>query len=407
MPGSEALRDWAASGAMALTGRSGGPPTAAPGRAASYVRESLMRVTDLATRRTGLRPSLPGVGVLGERAAFTGFGRSWPFSCGGAFRAVATCDGWVGLSLPRPDDISLVPALVEAEVSGDPWLAIVAWAHDLPTKQAVARARLLGLATASPTPPEPPRDPVLVADGGARRARPERPRVLDLTSLWAGPLCAHLLGLGGADVVKVESIHRPDGARRGPARFFDLLHAGHRMVALDFHDPADVARLRDLIGGADLVLEASRSRAMHQLGIDAVQVVAEGTSWLSITAHGRDSDLIGFGDDVAAGAGLAIRDGGAVVPCGDALADPLAGAAAAIAAEEALASDTARLVDISMHHVAASVAAGEPEPHGVLRDDGAWWVESMSGTFRVADPLARVPAGVAGRLGEDNAVILR
>ena len=40
------------------------------------------------------------------------------------------------------------------------------------------------------------------------------PLVVDLSALWAGPLCAHLLGLAGARVVKVESLGRPDGARR-------------------------------------------------------------------------------------------------------------------------------------------------------------------------------------------------
>ncbi|HEY9562877.1 MAG TPA: hypothetical protein VIR30_03810, partial [Nocardioides sp.] len=58
-PGDWALRDWARSGAMALTGRADGPPMAAPGRAASFVRESLDRVADLAGSRTGKRPTLP------------------------------------------------------------------------------------------------------------------------------------------------------------------------------------------------------------------------------------------------------------------------------------------------------------------------------------------------------------
>ena len=39
--------------------------------------------------------------------------------------------------------------------------------------------------------------------------------VVDLSSLWAGPLVGHLLLRAGARVVKVESTTRPDGARRG------------------------------------------------------------------------------------------------------------------------------------------------------------------------------------------------
>ncbi|GAB2869516.1 CoA transferase [Nocardioides pacificus] len=61
----------------------------------------------------------------------------------------------------------------------------------------------------------------------------------------AGPLCAHLLGLDGARVVKVESTTRPDGARRGPAAFFELLHAGHAQLTLDLATDVDV--LRELV----------------------------------------------------------------------------------------------------------------------------------------------------------------
>ena len=45
-------------------------------------------------------------------------------------------------------------------------------------------------------------------------------RVVDLSSLWAGPLCSHLLQRCGYAVTKVESRHRPDGARFGNPNFF-------------------------------------------------------------------------------------------------------------------------------------------------------------------------------------------
>ena len=57
-------------------------------------------------------------------------------------------------------------------------------------------------------------------DLGDAPARPDVTGLLvvDLSALWAGPLCGGLLAGAGATVVKVESTHRPDGARRGPAR---------------------------------------------------------------------------------------------------------------------------------------------------------------------------------------------
>ena len=46
--------------------------------------------------------------------------------------------------------------------------------------------------------------------------------VADLSSMWAGPLCGHLLARAGATVVKVESPRRPDGTRAGNQRIFRL-----------------------------------------------------------------------------------------------------------------------------------------------------------------------------------------
>jgi crotonobetainyl-CoA:carnitine CoA-transferase CaiB-like acyl-CoA transferase len=203
-------------------------------------------------------------------------------------------------------------------------------------------------------------------------------------------------------VVKVESIGRPDGARFGPTAFFDLLHGGHAMVAFDFHDPRELSALQDLIADADLVLESSRPRALAQLGIDAAAVVSAGTSWLSITARGRDSHAVGFGDDVAASAGFFVPDGGDLLPCGDALADPLAGVRAAAEATAALAAERARLVDVSMLHVAAEATAGAPEEHRVRRSGDTWWVETAEGRFPVAEPVARRPTTAAAALGADN-----
>ncbi|MPV88479.1 hypothetical protein GB882_07350, partial [Georgenia ruanii] len=324
--------------------------------------------------------------VLGERAAITGLHRSGPSSCGGAFRTFRTRDGWMGLSLARPSDLELVPALVEdADAWG--WPSVLAWAAWVDTAEAAARARLLGLPCAERRPSVRPG--VLTARGGRRRSVGAHPVVVDLTAMWAGPLCAHLLGRTGATVTKVESTSRPDGARRGPAEFFNLMHAGHEMVSVDFSSSAGREELRRLVLSADLVLESSRPRALRQLGLVAEDVVEAGITWLSITAAGRSSNAVGFGDDVAVGAGLYVEDSGDVLPCGDALGDPLAGVVAAAAASEALLGEHALLIDVSMHDVAADAASGTIEPHVVSRASDGWWVESATGRFPVAAPSRR------------------
>src|SRR4051794_5975369 len=95
----EELRLWAASGAMALTGLPTGPPLVGPGRPATSVVKAMDRLRANAWGITG-GPGLPGVELLGERAAYAGLVRRGPLSCGGAFRVLRTLDGHLGLSLP-------------------------------------------------------------------------------------------------------------------------------------------------------------------------------------------------------------------------------------------------------------------------------------------------------------------
>ena len=363
---------WAGSGAMALTGRADGPPALGPGRPAGFVHDHL--------RALGL-PTAPLRGLLGERAAYAGLTRRGPWSCGGAMRVLATTDGHVALSLARPEDLALVPALVEEATVPDAWTSVAAWAARTSAAEAEERIHLLGLPGGRVGPP----------GAAAPRPRPvrlpDRPvTVLDLTGLWAGPLATHLLHLLGARVVKVESRQRPDGARRGAPDFFSLLDRGKEHVVLDL--PGEIARLRELALSADLVVESSRPRALAQLGLDAHEVVAAGTPWVSITARGRASDTIGFGDDVAACAGHVVVDGCDLLPVGDALADPLAGVRAAWECVAAL-DGPSRLVEVSMLDVARTAAAGGVPEHRVERRDGVWWLETAAGSCRVESPRRR------------------
>ncbi|MFF1736313.1 CoA transferase [Streptomyces sp. NPDC058247] len=412
------LAAWAACGGMALTGRADGPPLAPPGDPAGAVRRALAAFA----ADTGLDPTrLPGPELLGERAALAGFGRRAPWSVGGAFRILSCVDGPIGVSLARPTDLELVPALVEDGDPGEPWAAVAAWAAGERAADAVQRAQLLGIPAALiPGTPGRAKDEQAAhrslrpaVTGGPRRDTGLPPLVVDLSALWAGPLCAHLLGLAGARVVKVESPDRPDGARSGSTAFYDLLHAGHASVCLDLASPQGRDALLRLIERADVVLESSRPRALRGMGVVAEEAVARGAVWTSITAYGRTgpwSEWVGFGDDVAAAAGLVVHDPatGALLPCGDALADPLTGVAAAAATAAALREGHGRLVDVAMREVAlAAGAAPGPGPHTVcLRPDGTWQVETEHARFPVRAPRARTPHGRARHLGADNAASL-
>jgi hypothetical protein len=327
-------------------------------------------------------------------------------------------DGWLAVTLARPDDIAALPAWLERPASslrGDPWSALEAELAGRSGTELVARAELLGLPVAhAAEPPAAAPEPVRAVAGGPRRERAAHPAplVVDLSALWAGPLCAQLLAAAGARVVKVESRVRPDGARGGNAVFFDLLNAGKRSVAVDLSREADRAALRRLIGRADAVIESARPRALRAFGLDAEPLVraTAGLVWVSITGHGRDSDRVAFGDDAASAGGLAAlagRGDGGPLFCADAVADPLAGLHAAAATLEAWEDGGAVLLDVSLARVAAHAAAGAGPPCGrVRRRSTGFELEVEGARVPVAPPRARAPVGRARPLGADTRAVL-
>lgn len=325
---------WRRSGLMAVTGRADGPGLVCPVPLTAAADGAVAALRALA-------PDAPlptnGALLLGERARLLGLTRQGHISANGSCRLLATRDGHVALNLPRPDDWDLVPALLEDAASDWPAIARLAAGRD--RDDLVARGCMLGLAIAAVGRPSAPALPFVVQRVATlRHAADAVPLVVDLSALWAGPLAASLLGMAGARVIKVESSARPDGARFGHAGFYALLNAGKEEARFDFRDAADLARLRALVDRADIVIEGSRPRALAQLGIRAQDVAARGGTWVSITAHGRDgagADRIGFGDDAAMAGGLGAAMGdawGEPLFAGDAVADPLTGITAALAA---------------------------------------------------------------------------
>ncbi|SVE47246.1 uncharacterized protein METZ01_LOCUS500100, partial [marine metagenome] len=124
----------------------------------------------------------------------------------------------------------------------------------------VEAADLLGLPLGVPG--TAPSQPLVASIGPGQGERPSQPVVVEFGSLWAAPLCGGLLARAGCRVVKVESVHRPDGARRGPASFFASLNSAKEEVIVDPTTKAGLEQIRRLVDGADVVLEASRPRAL-------------------------------------------------------------------------------------------------------------------------------------------------
>lgn len=386
-------RDWAESGILALTGRAGGDPVMPTGAGATAARGAGLALAEV-TGRLGVPVVVDGGRLLGERAALRRLARRGDVSASGGSRLLRAADGWVALTLARAADTERIPALVSG-AAAEPWEAAQRWLAGQAAAAARERAGLLGLALGVVPSPRPaavwPPWRVSPATAAGRAGRGPW-RVADLSSLWAGPLCGHLLHRAGLEVVKVESTGRPDGARGGDQRLYDLLNAGKAAVAVDFAAPGGRRELARLLEDCDVVIEASRPRALAQLGIGAADWVAArpGRVWLSLTAYGRDAGhRAGYGDDVAAEAGVLGRDCGGPVFAGDAIADPLAGLHAAVLVLALLAGGRGGLAEVPMVAVARATLRGR----GSSRQASA--------------PTARAAAGRAAAAGADNDRFLR
>lgn len=288
--------------------------------------------------------------LLTGRAALLGLPSPSRASAGGASRLLAAADGWCAFTLSRADDFDALPALLEMpHIAGDPWDHLAASIAGRRAAEIVARARLLDLPAA-----------VLgeIAAGEPeveRQTTPsERPirdlLVVDLSSMWAGPLCGRLLAAAGATVVKVETPARPDGTRGGVRDFFDWMNAEKLCYAGDF---------APLVRAADVVIEGSRPSSLARRGLAANQVPARpGRIWLRVSGYGpAHPERIAFGDDAAVAGGLVMGGDDEPVFCGDAIADPLSGLTATAAVLDALVSGGGVLIDVSMAAVAATYAA--------------------------------------------------
>jgi hypothetical protein len=335
---------WAASGAQSIAAAGTSPPTGNPAvlaAAAALCLETL----------TGVR--VDGPALFAERAALMDLHTAGTVSAGGGTRLLPAADGWFALNLAR--DADLLPALlgVDAQsIAEDAWSRIARWARDREVPAIVERTTLLGMAAAGLNEtPSPAGTPWRWTTRPATQPGRNRPLVVCLGALWAGPLAAHLLGLAGCRVLHVESTLRPDPTRTTAPAFFDLLHDGHDHRRIDF---AELGRLRETVSSADVVIEASRPRALTALGIDADAVCADGRArtWLRITGH-RDPTRVAFGDDAAVAGGLVGRFDGRPAFAGDAIADPLTGLLGALAISATLRTRRTTVFDLALADVAA------------------------------------------------------
>ncbi len=330
--------------------------------------------------------ALDGATLVGERGSANHFTIRGKISAGaGASRLMQTRDGgWFALTILRQSDRELLPALFQdGTLDSNDESAITAAVADRDCAELIARGRDLGLPVASAD-EVPVSSPVEIMFSGDVRVRDAQrlPLVIDLSAIWAGPLAGHLFWLAGAEVVKVESLTRPDLIRRDDSATFGAINQGKANIAIDFAHASHKTALVELIRRADIVIESSRPRALRQLGIDADALVREvpGLVWLCITGHGATGEAAnwtGIGNDCGVAGGLtrAMADaGGGIGYVGDAIADPLTGITAALAGWRAWRSGQAQRIGFSMSAIAALAMTEERafDPECLLAELRDW-----------------------------------
>jgi formyl-CoA transferase len=99
-------------------------------------------------------------------------------------------------------------------------------------------------------------------------------RVIDFTQVMLGPVCTQMLGDYGADVIKIErkgagdlsrATFEPIAGHDNPV--FCSLNRNKRSAALDLKHPDDMAAVRALIAGADVVVNNFRAGVMERMGL--------------------------------------------------------------------------------------------------------------------------------------------
>jgi crotonobetainyl-CoA:carnitine CoA-transferase CaiB-like acyl-CoA transferase len=205
-------------------------------------------------------------------------------------------------------------------------------------------------------------------------------KVLDLSTFWAGAYLTCYLGAFGADIVKVESIQRPDGFRYSGAFPFEgddwyersalwqATNLNKRDLTLDLTSERGLTIARRLAAQADVVVENFSPRVVEQFGLDYPSLVALKPDVIAVRMPGFGlqgpwRDYVGWALNFEQTAGMSAvtgyADGPPCNPQGP--ADPVVGVHAGVALLAALEhrrrTGQGRLIEVAQIEVAACVTA--------------------------------------------------
>jgi crotonobetainyl-CoA:carnitine CoA-transferase CaiB-like acyl-CoA transferase len=244
-------------------------------------------------------------------------------------------------------------------------------------------------------------------------------RVLDLTNVLAGPLCAYQLALLGADVVKIEVPGSGDLARQlGSDPQLNAAHmgasflaqnGGKRSVTVNLKLDEGKSVLKRLVKSADVLVENFRPGVMARLGLsyDVLRECNPSLVYCAITGFGQDGpmrDAPAYDQIIQGLSGMMSITGDeqcAPLRAGYPVADTISGITAAFAIAAALVrrhgTGEGAFIDVAMLDSAMVtmgwvvsnylIAGTEPRPHG---NDN--FTAAPSGTFRTGEGLLNIAA---------------
>lgn len=218
--------------------------------------------------------------------------------------------------------------------------------------------------------------------GVARGAALDGVRVLDLTWVLAGPYATKLLAEHGADIVKVESMHRQDPTRFAPSMrlrpeatyddsgYFLNFNRNKRSLALNLRKPEAQELLRQLVPVVDVVIENFSPGVLDRwgLGYQQLRELNPNVVLVSMAGVGQTGPwrkAVTFADTLAAMSGLTYETGRPPQGLTFGLGDMVAANAATLATLDLLHQGVAGHVDLSQLEAMAAhlgPAVLEPQP---------------------------------------------
>lgn len=206
-------------------------------------------------------------------------------------------------------------------------------------------------------------------------------KVVELARILAGPWIGQTLADLGADVVKVESPEGDDTRKWGPpfmingddvsAAYFHCANRGKDSIAVDFGDPEALAKLKDMIREADVLIENFKVGGLKKFGLDyeSIKQLNPRLVYCSVTGFGQDGPYAhraGYDFLIQGMSGIMSLTGepdGTPQKIGVAFADIFSGLYGVIGVQAALAerakSGKGQLVDISLLDCMTGVLANQ------------------------------------------------